>query len=891
MSLATNLSAAVKAGHVDRVVQLVVEASEKERRTAAKEVDEGSKRFRWRGAKDGKRQAAFLAWLGTTTAREVIQSFALPLNDSDDLAPAGQVLAARGQRFVETLARGIVRSEAWLLWPLLHHAVGKGLIERPDDPAYVLGMVRGIAADGEWDKLDPIYRRLVAEPSLLDDVWALFEVDAGGDLRAAMVWDSARWDESKPTNPDVGKNRWECAFVRLAAEGRLDRSRLLTASLGALQRDFRPSTVGWYAGLHEALEPTKEERLERSDLYLALLGNSAPAAVRQGLAGLKEIEDALEPDDLAVAVGGAFALPHKTHSIAALQLLERAAKRHPTARAVVLEAAAPALAHERTDVQERALKLIERYPEERVAVRAQLLGFTDAVSPALRSRLEAATGIAMPEAAEPIRLAPVGTWPPPRRPKPTADVVLPRAEPLEPVTGVSELIELAASLLESQGRGDDAERFLDGVSRLSAERPAGFERQTAGLLRRAGPDWFDFESGSSLVAILVRAWVTGQKPKPLRDPSQGYFVQSAFKQLLSQAKAVVHPPKRFGVAGFVAGRVEAVAHRAAERNPLPLLALPTHGGGWIDPDVLSTRLERYRMADEGDREQAKARAFPEVSVLDVRMTLSEVKPHEFMKSYKELSIEIELAHALGTLGDRLAETVPPSHYRWYGRGAWAGSDALSVRWSLTVVPSLPEPAFIAALLDGVTFVDGSSTYGLPEIVLDHALAHHVPLPEIGWRAIAVGLLAKSPDLQRTATDVLVQTISDGRFDPDALGRSLAWLLGAGVGTSSRLGAPLSDTGRTSPLHAAQVTRAVGALAAALQSAPHGLHVPLEAALDCAITAGAALEDERSRAGLERIAASTSRGSKLARAASGLLERPLDESRLGELRAQAAAVAV
>ena len=741
-------------------------------------------------------------------------------------------------------------------------------------------------------QIDAIYRRLVAEPSLLDDVWGLFEVDAGAVLRAAVVWDTKKWDGSTPPNPDEGKNRWQYALVRLAAEGRLDRSRLLAASLRALQRDFRPATVGWYSALHEALEPTRDERLECSDLYLALLGNSAPAAVKQGLAGLTKIEEALDPAELAGAVVAAFSLPQKAHSVAALQLLERAARREPAARAKVLEAAALALGHERTDVQERALRLIERYPEECVAVRAVLLGFTAAIAPSLRSRLEAVTGIATPEAVAPVRLAAVGSWPPPRRPEPTPEVVLPQVEPLERVTGVSELIELAAALLEGQGTGDDAERFLDGVSRLCAERPQGFERRTASLLKRAGPEqgWFGFEDGAALIAMLVRAWVTGRRPHPLRDPFHGTFGQSTVKRLFSLAKAAVSPPKRFGVAGFVGDRVESVSHGVAAGMPRSLLALPTHAGGWIDPEVLRARLGG-RGHSGVDLEQAQARAFPDARVLDVRSRLVEEKLHELVTSVRRVEIEVEVSSGLGSLGDRLAETVPPSHYRWFGRGAWAGSDELSARWSLSVVPSLPEPAFVAALLDAVTFVDSTSTYGHPEIVLEHALAPYVQLPEIGWRAIAAGLLAKSPDLQRRATDVLVQTIADGRFDPDLLGRSLAWLLDAGIGTSARLGSPLGDAGRTSPLHAAQVTRAVGVLAGAVQSAPRGFHVPLETALECAITAHVAVEDERARAGLERIASSGSRGSKLCRAASGLLARPLDEARLGELRAQAAATAL
>jgi hypothetical protein len=267
-----------------------------------------------------------------------------------------------------------------------------------------------------------------------------------------------------------------------------------------------------------------------------------------------------------------------------------------------------------------------------------------------------------------------------------------------------------------------------------------------------------------------------------------------------------------------------------------------------------------------------------------------VKPSEWSEPERRLGVQLSVPPLLGDLGRRVAETIGVEDHRWHAQDAWSGGDELSARWSLTVVPSIPEPAFAAALVAGVKFVDHPIAYQRPDIVLEHAQAPGVRLPDVGWRAIAVGLLAKSPDLQRSATDVVVHSIADGRFDPDLLGRSLAWLLGEGVGTSARVGGPLHDVARTSPLHAAQVVRAVGALVAELSAAPHALHVPLETALEHAISVGAAIESAPARAGLERLAAATTRGSKLGKAAAGLLELRADESRLGPIRAEAATVA-
>jgi hypothetical protein len=68
------------------------------------------------------------------------------------------------------------------------------------------------------------------------------------------------------------------------------------------------------------------------------------------------------------------------------------------------------------------------------------------------------------------------------------------------------------------------------------------------------------------------------------------------------------------------------------------------------------------------------------------------------------------------------------------------------------------------------------------------------------------LVTKSPDLRRVATDVVVTSVDDGRFDSERLGGALAWLAATGLVKLARLQASLRDAGRTSALHAAQTAR-------------------------------------------------------------------------------------
>jgi hypothetical protein len=862
--LGDGVAEAMKRGDARAVADLLVAAPEKERRGIAGRVTSEWDRLGWRQS-DERRHAAAVAFAGTTTARRLASDWWLLHRDASDELDA--VVAGRGRAFMDVLAGNLLAGDgATAGWSMIRQAVRAGVIDRPPTDRYTVAMAAGITQGLDaWETADSIYRSLLGDPDLLaDDVWRLFEVDCGAELANARVWTR---DEGRPgLQPDrSAPNRWTYALTRLAAEGRLDRDRLLDASLDALLRDFRESSVGWYAQLHEALEPTAEERRARLDRYLALLASPSPAAMKEGLAGLKAVEDAVDPQQLAGAAATPLTQKQKNLAVETLRLLERAAGRKSEAAPELLAAAALALGHERPDVQERALALLERHAAS-TDVRAAVLGYADVVSPLLRDRLVALTGVAEPS---PVAVAvaeapPAESWPEPVRPRVTVELLRAYGTPLEPVSSTDELIELGASLVEGAGTGDDAERFLDGVSRLCDERPPELQRRAAGLVRRAEEQQAQIWGATAvaLVATLVRAWI-GRK-RPPRDT-------------LSHT-----------VLAFLERRVVEVAERAARGRARPLLGFPTHAGGWIDPDVLAQREHgtgRFRNRPEhADRLQAHARAFPGASppvfAPEVRVDSRFAEPQGWLAVRVERrasGLEPELAAAAEQPGTR-----PKPGDWWRGEPLWAGMDALSVSWCLTVLPTMPEIAYAAAL-DGIVERMEASAYYRSDVVLAYALDAHVPLEGLAWMAAGAGLLAKSPDLHRPTTDLLVQTIADGRFDPDALGSGIAWLVDNGFGTVSRLERPLRDAARVSPLHGAQVVRLVEALVARLTTAPRNLHVVLEVALEQATPLRTAVERADARAALGRIAESASRSSKLGRAARDLLALEPDPPALAALR--------
>jgi hypothetical protein len=227
---------------------------------------------------------------------------------------------------------------------------------------------------------------------------------------------------------------------------------------------------------------------------------------------------------------------------------------------------------------------------------------------------------------------------------------------------------------------------------------------------------------------------------------------------------------------------------------------------------------------------------------------------------------------------------------WNVRSIWGSWDLLGARWSLTVVPSRPEVVFAGAAVATADFLDASPQLR-PEPALGLALDSEVPLGPEAWLLVALALVAKSADLQRAATDVLVGAISDGRFDPVEAGSALAWLSENGFLKAVRLERPFRDAGRVSALHAAQLVRLLEAFVARCATTPKGLHAPVEAVLEHAAGQRLGLTTQVGREALQRVAAGVSSASKLGRLAKQLLELQPDPAQDEAVRIAAALTVV
>lgn len=185
------------------------------------------------------------------------------------------------------------------------------------------------------------------------------------------------------------------------------------------------------------------------------------------------------------------------------------------------------------------------------------------------------------------------------------------------VEDLDELIFLFLHIVERTATTDDGERLMDGISRLHHLHPAEFDSMVSSLRKKLEPllEFVDRQGDNANVPYYVRiahAWFAKKRPKE----SGGFlkqlgdaFTQALFTPVLSGVFEFIAPNS------FLTERAHAIARTIKRGKPLPLLAAPTHSGGWIDPIALPERLDAWRkenlVPEDADVVQALLRLAPD----------------------------------------------------------------------------------------------------------------------------------------------------------------------------------------------------------------------------------------------------------------------------------------
>jgi hypothetical protein len=858
-------------------------------------------------------------------------------------------------------------------WPLVRRFVRQGLCRAPETDHYVLGMIVGVCVF--HDNKNTIYSALLEDPALLEqDVWRLFEVE--GDKEFCLA---SRDKYSR------GENHWTYALVRLAQEKKLSRARLLDASLDALQRDFSQFHAGWFSQFHEALEPTLKERQERFACYLALLASKIPPTVSFALKalGILAAEDKVDSRALVEALGPALWSRHKGTVRLALQLLDETARKHHGLRSQIGTVTVEALRHESPDVQKHAIGLLEKYATPIPAELAKALSERlDHVAASQRARLQKLIGVSIPtlqdvpakphandgrdttqeEALRQRARSLDKKW---RALAGVDDLLsaleensatipaleldpmaIPRLDParrIKPVGDLDELIDVFAHVLEDPEDPTEVERALDGVSRLCAQRPDDFTARTGPLRKRAMDRLAKLFAGPFVgcgvladLCGVARAWLHGEVVLPLKKGVRR-FDQTLHDYHYDNSKHLVQffvyhlPTPRT----FFSHRALDVARRGAAGEAAPLLAAPTHAGGWIDPRELVRRallLDSLKhVADPGDQIQALLRLAPDCRAAAmkaagkiagefgaaVRYALGAVEkiganpslwvaaarargpftddgclekehpglgPDAGQTARHRASIQVREKgkyHALVMdVEPRPAQLVPELVTVIMNPQARKKDEyyhmetwetVADLRSILTVWPMQREGWFARVLPRFAQNLDWWEAVWPNRTLLEPLLDPDLPLKPMALMMLALGLAAKQPGESGLATDSLIAAIDDTRLDASKLGATLAFL--APMTKCARLARTLGQAARVSPLHLQLVAQIIqGALRGDPAQAPRDVQATLELLKECLLELGASVSDADARKYLEGIKTG-GRTARLVRELFALEERP------------------
>nr|WP_221471419.1 DUF6493 family protein [Amycolatopsis umgeniensis] len=223
-------------------------------------------------------------------------------------------------------------------WKAIRRMVRDGDLEPIRTPEYHAGWFGWAGrSDGK-----PLAERLRTEPEGLTELWELLTLEGNGDASFA-AYDKYVHDE----------NKFSTALLELTGTGELDRTRLLDLTLDILARDFAAFRAQWYAALHEALEPTPDERTAAQNRYARLCGSGLPRTVSFAVKSLSLV-------DKQGTLDGEVALQHLPAAAAgrgaataklALRLAGRIADRRPELTDLANEVFEAALTHEASDVR------------------------------------------------------------------------------------------------------------------------------------------------------------------------------------------------------------------------------------------------------------------------------------------------------------------------------------------------------------------------------------------------------------------------------------------------------------------------------------------------------------------------------------------------------------
>jgi hypothetical protein len=688
----------------------------------------------------------------------------------------------------------------WVGWFAARELVATSQISRPAEN-YALWMVWAmIGSRFIHNDPDYVYKSLLNHPDLLEDE-AFLVFDIAGDVTYRAIDSSSAWDF------------WAPALLRLLAEGRIERDRLLDGSLSAIESEPLTRTVSTMAVFHGKLRPTIDEVASRANRYLALLESDIQPAIAVGIRQATRLSRAGDVDDRELVEK----LPREVHALKATtakgvislvdDIVGRNAGLANDAGPIILSA----LLHGDAAVQAAALAVAENNAALREGIgRTRIEEALPGLDPAARIIGERIIGRSEHPRAEasaaPAEVVPRNTLvPPPGIPR------LRHEDAIVPIHSIDELLQVTSRMLEAPDDPDEIERWLDGVSRLCTEeipdsRQAALQRRTRKLRKD------DRHRGSmrQIIATLAESWLDGH------DWRMGLVADN-------------------GPHAAATRRIRALANRCSSGAAAPLLSAPTHRGGWIDSWALVQRIRASYEVDDDDLAQAVLRVAgdqAQVAAEVLANTLGEAAL--VVRAIWDETIAIPATTNLPASWDSVRVIRAPEHPRmgaliethpilpWDVEphppaspitlltaptvGGTYPPDFDARRWLSLLWPANREPYYEWVLsirtIEHPWWMtpEQAKTFGP---ALEPMLHPDEPLGPLATELLGRAL-GSTPADRILATDVAIEAISTRRLDCQALGETLARLRTEDAAIPNRWAEALLPVAGVGPLHSYEI---------------------------------------------------------------------------------------
>ncbi|VXB55064.1 DUF6493 family protein [Maribacter litoralis] len=233
----------------------------------------------------------------------------------------------------------------------------KGLLE--PSHALILARLPNAIVESKWEnnKNRSFYRPEVLhkhKETLDDHIWFLFEEESGINNY---------YNYLHLENYKGGNDIWINTITYLVAENKLDRKKVLVATIYSSTKGFNKTLSGWFFDLLIKLNPSQDEVLSLQNEFFAALNSPHSKVINTVLKYFKLVANQKKFKHKVFIENASILLNSETKSVvnSTLMILDKIAKVYKSSSISICKKAAEALINVDEKIQLRAAKIIEKY--------------------------------------------------------------------------------------------------------------------------------------------------------------------------------------------------------------------------------------------------------------------------------------------------------------------------------------------------------------------------------------------------------------------------------------------------------------------------------------------------------------------------------------------------